>query len=55
MQKAQGMTTPIKVVVSLIIRESEHNLVYVVLSRVTKLANLGIKDTEGLLKNRLRA
>ena len=28
-------------------------MTYVVLSRVTKFSNLGIKDTEGISKNRL--
>ena len=31
----------------------EHGLTYVALSRVTKFSNLGIKDTEGISKNRL--
>ena len=47
------MTIPTKVVVSLTDREREHNLSYVALSRVTKFTNLGIKDMEGLSKNRL--
>ena len=42
-----------KVVVSLMAREKEHRLTYVALSRVTKFSNLGIKDTEGISKNRL--
>ena len=42
-----------KVVVSLTDREKEHGLTYVALSRVTKFSNLGIKDTEGISKNRL--
>jgi len=51
--KAQGMTISNKVVVSLTDREKEHGLTYVALSRVTKFSNLGIKDTEGISKNRL--
>jgi hypothetical protein len=51
--KAQGMTIPTKVVVSLTDKEREHGLTYVALSRVTKFSNLGIKDTEGLSKHRL--
>ena len=51
--KAQGMTIPTKVVVSLTDKEKEHGLTYVALSRVTRFTNLGIKDTEGLSKNRL--
>ena len=47
------MIIPTKVVVSLIDREREHGLSYVVLSRVTKFTNLGIKDMKGLSKNRL--
>ena len=43
-----------KVVVSLIDREKENELTYyVVLSRVTKFSNLGIKDKDGISKNRL--
>ena len=39
---------------SLTDREKEHGLIYyVVLSRVTKFSNLGMKDTEGISKNRL--
>ena len=34
-------------------REKEHRLTYVVLSWVIKFSNLGIKDTEGISKNRL--
>ena len=33
--------------------EKEQGLTYVALSRVTKFSNLGIKDTEGISKNRL--
>ena len=40
-------------VVSLIDREKEYGLTHVALSRVTKFSNLGIKDTEGISKNRL--
>ena len=47
------MTIPTKVVVSLTDREREHGLSCVALSRVTNFTNLGIKDTEGLSKNRL--
>ena len=43
-----------KVVLSLIDREKEHGLTYyVALIRVTKFSNLGIKDIEGISKNRL--
>jgi len=42
-----------KVIVSLMDKEREYGQTYVVLSRVTKFSNLGIKDTEGLSKNRL--
>ena len=42
-----------KVVVSLMAREKEYGLIYIALSHVTKFSNLGIKDTEGILKNRL--
>ena len=52
-RKAQGMTIPTKVVVSLIDKEKEHGLSYVALSRVTKFTNSGIKDTEGLSKHQL--
>ena len=51
--KAQGMTIKNKAVVSLTDREKEHGLTYVALSRVTKFSNLGIKDIQGLSKNRL--
>ena len=34
-------------------REKEYKLIYIALSRVTKFSNLGIEDTEGILKNRL--
>ena len=34
-------------------REKQHRLIYVALSRVTKFWNLGIKDIEGISKNRL--
>ena len=34
-------------------REKEQALTYVVMSRVTKLLNLGIKDKKGISKNRL--
>ena len=51
--KSQGMTIDNKVVVSLTKREIEHGLTYVALSRATKFTNIGIKDTEGLSKNRL--
>ena len=47
------MTIPTKVVVSLTSREKEHGLIYVAFSRVTKFSNLGIKDSEGISKNRL--
>ena len=47
------MTIKNKVVVSLTDREKEHGLTYVALSRVIKFLNLGIKDTEGISKNRL--
>ena len=36
-------------------REKEHGLTYyVALSRVTKFSNLGIKDTEGISKNKIK-
>ena len=38
---------------SLMDREKEHGLACVALSRVIKFLNLGIKDTEGICKNRL--
>ena len=38
---------------SLMDREIEYMLGYTVLSRVIKFSNLGIKDTEGISKNRL--
>ena len=47
------MIIPTKVVASLIDREREHSLSCVALSSVTKFTNLGIKDIEGLSKNRL--
>ena len=47
------MTTPTKVVVSLIDREREYSLLHISLSRVTKFSNLGIRDMEDLAKNRL--
>ena len=47
------MTIPTKVVVSLIDKEREYGLIHVALSKVTKFSNLGIKDTEGISKNRL--
>ena len=42
-----------KVVVTLMNREKEYMLTYVVLSQVTKFSNLGTKDTERISKNRL--
>ena len=47
------MTIPTKVVVSLMNKEREYGLTHIALSRVTKFSNLGIKDTEGISKNRL--
>ena len=47
------MTISTKVVMSLTDKEREYNLTYIALSRVTKFTNLGIKDMEGLSKNRL--
>ena len=46
------MTTLCKVVVSLKDREKEYGLTYVALSRVKKFSNFGIKETEGVSKNR---
>ena len=40
---------------SLVDREREQGLLRIALSRVTKITNLEIKDTEGLSKNRLCA
>ena len=40
---------------SLVDREREHSLLRILLSRMTKITNLGIKDIEGLSKNRLCA
>ena len=42
-----------EVVISLMDREKEYGLTYVALSLVTKFSNLGIKDIEGISKNRL--
>ena len=47
------MTIPTKVVVSLMDKEREYRLIHIALSKVTKFSNLGIKDTEGISKNRL--
>ena len=47
------MTIHTKVVVCLTDKECEHRQTYIALSRVIKFSNLGIKDTEGLSKNRL--
>ena len=52
-QKAQGITILIKVDMSLTDKEREYSLLHVALSRVTKFTNLGIKDMEGLSKNRI--
>ena len=49
------MTIPTKVVASLADIEIEYGLSRIALSRVTKFTNLGIKDMEGLSKNRLCA
>ena len=51
--KTQGMMIIYKFIVSLIAREKEYGLTYIALSRITKFWNLGIKDIEGILKNRL--
>ena len=47
------MTIKHEVIASLVDRDKEHRLTYVTLSWVTKFSNLWIKDTEGILKNRL--
>ena len=44
-----------KVIVYLIDREKEHGLTYyIALSQVIKFSNLGIKDTEGISKNKIK-
>ena len=47
------MVIKYKVIANLTDREKEYRLAYVTLCRVTKFSNLGIKDTEGISKNRL--
>ena len=46
---------PVKVATSLAGKEGEYCWTHVALSRVTKFANLGAKDTEALSKNRFHA